>query len=70
MRAWAPASSVIVLLMCGLGTNIWAYDEVFALFWILMGASSAIAADAESRAKRAAMAYVIVPDKTKAEIIL
>lgn len=70
MRAWAPASSVVVMLICGLGTNIWAYDEVFALFWILMGAASAIAADAENKARRSVMAQMISPDRTKAEITL
>lgn len=70
MRAWAPASSAIVLFICGLGTNVWAYDGVFALFWILMGASSAIAADAESKSMRSAAALINSWDKTKAEIIL
>jgi hypothetical protein len=70
MRAWAPASSIIVLLICGLGINIWAYDGVYALFWILMGVSSSVAVDAESKAKRASMEYITVSDKTKAEIAL
>ncbi len=70
MRAWAPASSVIVLFICGLGTNIWAYDGIFALFWLLMGASSAIASDAENKAKRAFEQVQGNCDKNKAEIVV
>ncbi len=52
MRAWAPACSVAVLLICGVGINVWKYESVFVLFWMLIGASSAIASDMEKKSVR------------------
>jgi len=70
MRAWAPAVSAIVLLICGLGTNIWAHDGVFVLFWILMGAASSIAADAEAKSMRASSALYANNDKNSADVTI
>ncbi len=49
LRALAPAACSVVLLVCGLGVNVWAYSEVYVLFWILTGAASSIASDAEQK---------------------
>lgn len=68
MRAWAPACSVLVLLICGLGTNVWACDSVYALFWIMMGAASSIAADSEKKALRRYQSKEIGMSSDSAEV--
>ncbi len=70
MRAWAPACSVLVLLICGLGTNIWAYDNIYVLFWIMMGASSAIAADSEKKALRRQQSAEVEMSASSAEVTI
>lgn len=70
MRAWAPACAAIALLACGFGVNIWLYDSIYVLFWLLAGVSSAIASDSEVKCKRAKMLESPEMTKHQAEITI
>lgn len=69
-RALAPAVCTVVLFVCGLGVNSWAYSEVFVLFWMLAGAASSIASDAEQKSSYSLEADHNSMDKNSAEIVI
>ncbi len=70
MSSWSAFCSVVTLLICGLGINIWKDSSVYVLFWLMVGCASAAASEAQKRMMRIEEAKQNTHNENSAEIVL